>query len=191
MILKLKLINLDFSVVTYYVEWSHQELMGRVLIPAVIMLYFFCLHDTVSTVIIIHLYSIYIALIMMLLMGSCDPTSMHLKAIYPNRNRLCWPGVNPTNLTTLRCWFVGRRCPVWTLHVDGCRLARDDSHSLLLASRLFSVCVAGILDDGPKWVILATNGTNLGLFQNVLKSDLKKSPICPICCQYDPLWTII
>ena len=58
----------------------------------------------------------------------------------------------------------------------------------------------------PKWVRLAQDGTNPGVFfrsgsenfgslkkriQNVLKSDLKKSQICPIWGQSDPHWAQI
>ena len=75
-------------------------------------------------------------------------------------------------------------------------------------------------DLGPKWVRLTPNGTNPGLCQikfqyilaksdksgpfsdqisvhfgavrqNVLKSDLNKSRICPIWCQSDHIWTQI
>ena len=47
----------------------------------------------------------------------------------------------------------------------------------------------------PKWIRLAPNGTNPGLFNirfqwiNALKSDLKKPGICPIRGQSDPLWS--
>ena len=53
------------------------------------------------------------------------------------------------------------------------------------------LCVARMVGLAPKWVRLAPNGTNPGLFQirfqciwrpaqNALKSDLKKPGICPI-----------
>ena len=53
----------------------------------------------------------------------------------------------------------------------------------------------------PKWARIIPNGTHPGLFQirfqyilaqrrqNVLKSDLKKSRICPIWGQSDPFWS--
>ena len=58
----------------------------------------------------------------------------------------------------------------------------------------------GMVGLAPKWVRLAPNGTNPGLFQirfqciwrpapNALKSDLIKSRICPIWGQSDPLWS--
>ena len=61
---------------------------------------------------------------------------------------------------------------------------------------------AGMSDLGQKWARVVQNGTNLGLFQirfqyilaqrqNVLKSDLKKSRICPIWGQSDPFWVQI
>ena len=51
----------------------------------------------------------------------------------------------------------------------------------------------------PKWVRLAPNGTNLGLFKisfstfwlaepKCTETDLKKSQICRICGQSDPIW---
>ena len=61
------------------------------------------------------------------------------------------------------------------------------------------VGLSGMVGLVPKWVRLAPNGTNPGLFQirfqciwrtapNALKSDLKKPGICPIWGQSDPLW---
>ena len=50
----------------------------------------------------------------------------------------------------------------------------------------------GMVGLSPKWLRLAPNGTNPGLFQmatNALKSDLKKSRICLIWGQSDPLWS--
>ena len=63
-----------------------------------------------------------------------------------------------------------------------------------------SRCVSGMVGLAPKWVRLAPNGTNPGLFQirlqciwrgapNALKSDLKKPRICSIWGQSDPLWS--
>ena len=62
--------------------------------------------------------------------------------------------------------------------------------------------MAGMVGLPPKWVRLAPTETNTGLFQirfqyifaqrqNVLKSDLKKSRICPIWGQSDPFWVQI
>ena len=48
-----------------------------------------------------------------------------------------------------------------------------------------SLSKTGTIDLASKWVRLAANGTSPGLF--VLKSDLKKSQICPICGQSDPI----
>ena len=49
-------------------------------------------------------------------------------------------------------------------------------------------------DFTPKWVKLARNGTNSGLFKirfqnyfSLRKFDLRKCQICPIWCQSDPL----
>ena len=44
---------------------------------------------------------------------------------------------------------------------------------------------SGMSDFGTKWVKLALNVTNLK--ENVMKSDLKKSQICPIWGQFDPV----
>ena len=60
-----------------------------------------------------------------------------------------------------------------------------------------SACVvsnAGVSDLGGKWVKLDRNGTNPVLFMisishDVLKSNLKKSRICPIWGQSDPIWS--
>ena len=46
---------------------------------------------------------------------------------------------------------------------------------------------AGMVGLAPKWVRLAPNWTNPG--PNALKSDLRKSRICPIWGQSDPLWS--
>ena len=59
---------------------------------------------------------------------------------------------------------------------------------------------AGMVGLAPNWVRLVPNGTNPGLFQirfqyiwlyepNVLKCDLKKSWICPILGQSEPIWS--
>ena len=48
----------------------------------------------------------------------------------------------------------------------------------------FMCTYAWMSDLSPKWVRLATNGTRS---QNVLKSDLKKSRMCLISAQSDPL----
>ena len=71
---------------------------------------------------------------------------------------------------------------------------------VVLDLRYFQHCCIGMVGLAPKWVRLATKGTNPGLFQirfqyiwrgapNALKSDLKKPRICPIWGQSDQLWS--
>ena len=62
---------------------------------------------------------------------------------------------------------------------------------LSITTLVVSGVVAGLPNLDPKWVRLALNGTNPALRQNILKSDLKKSRICPIWGQSDPFWVQI
>ena len=69
----------------------------------------------------------------------------------------------------------------------------DDTHRSSTRWHIRWQSGPGMVGLAPKWVRLAPNGTNPGLFSagapNALKSDLKKPRICPIWGQSDPRQT--
>ena len=87
-------------------------------------------------------------------------------------------------------WWICSQC-----------LPGNEARIDLIDGPLTQILNTGLVGLAPKWVRLAPNGTNPGLFQIrfqriwrrapiiLLKSDLKKPRICLIWGQSDPLWS--